>query len=231
VLGNLVTEQRNPASEQIDRLSTPQLLEVINREDQKVASAVEAQIPRIAEAVDAIVERYRRGGRLFYLGTGTSGRLGVLDAAECPPTFGVSADRVQAVIAGGRDALFQAVEGAEDSLEAAQADLRERDLCGEDALVGISASGRTPYVLGGIAYGRSIGALTIGLGSTPDSELAAAAEIAVTPVTGPEVITGSTRMKCGTAQSVGLQSRTCGRSLETGGQRCPPCDRDGEVSD
>jgi N-acetylmuramic acid 6-phosphate etherase len=204
VLKDLLTEQRNPASANIDRLPTAELLHVINREDQTVALAVEREIPRIAQAVDAIVERFSRGGRLYYLGAGTSGRLGVLDAAECPPTFGLGPDCVQAVVAGGDAAVFRAAEGAEDRTENGEADLRGRGLRTVDAVVGISASGRTPYVLGGLAYARSLGALTIGLTTNPKAELAGHVEILIAPVTGPEVITGSTRMKSGTAQKLVL---------------------------
>ena len=204
MLKDLLTEQRNPASANIDRLPTAELLRVINREDQTVALAVEKEIPRIAQAVDGIVERFSRGGRLFYLGAGTSGRLGVLDAAECPPTFGVAPDRVQAVVAGGDAAVFRAAEGAEDRTENGEADLRGKGLRAVDAVIGISASGRTPYVLGGLAYARSLGALTAGLTTNPDSELAGQVEILIAPVTGPEVVTGSTRMKSGTAQKLVL---------------------------
>ncbi len=204
MLENLVTEQRNPASEHIDRLPTRDLLEVINRQDQQVAAAVEAEIPHVAAAVDAIVERFERGGRLFYLGAGTSGRLGVLDASECPPTFGVDPERVQGVIAGGAMALVRSSEASEDRFEAAEVDLRGRGFAPVDSLVAISASGRTPYALGGIAHARGLGALAVGLSSNPDSELARQADIAITPATGAEVITGSSRMKSGTAQKLVL---------------------------
>ena len=204
MLENLVTEQLNPASEHIDRLPTRELLEVINRQDQQVAAAVEAEIPYVAEAVDAIVERFQRGGRLFYLGAGTSGRLGVLDAAECPPTFGVDPERVQGVIAGGAMALVRSSEASEDRFEAAEEDLHGRGFTPVDSLIAISASGRTPYALGGVAYARSVGALAVGLSSNPDSELARQADIAITPATGAEVITGSSRMKSGTAQKLVL---------------------------
>jgi len=204
VLKDLPTEQRNPSSAQIDRLPTAELLRVINHEDEKIASAVAVEIPRIAQAVDGITSRFSKGGRLFYLGAGTSGRLGVLDAAECPPTFGIAPDRVQAVMAGGEAAVFRAIEGAEDRAETAEADLRAKGLRPIDAVVGISASGRTPYVLGGLAFARSLGALTVGVTSNPGAELAASVEILIAPVTGPEVITGSTRMKSGTAQKLVL---------------------------
>ena len=199
-----MTEQRNPASEKIDTAATSELLRIINQEDQKVAAAVELEIPRIAEAVDAIVERFQTGGRLFYAGAGTSGRLGVLDAAECPPTFGVRPDLVQAVIAGGPGAVLQATEGSEDRAEAAEADLRAKGLAKNDSLIAISASGRTPYAVAAAVYARSLGAFTVGLSSNPESELASQADVAISPLVGPEVITGSTRMKAGTAQKLAL---------------------------
>lgn len=204
MLEGLITEQPNPASEHLDQLSTLDLLTVINREDQTIASAVAAEIPRITQAVDAIVERYRRGGRLFYIGAGSSGRLGVLDAAECPPTFGSEPGRVEGVIAGGSGALERAAEGSEDQASQGAADLKDRSFGAGDVLVGISASGRAPYVLGALAHAKSLGALTAGLSANPDSDLARAADIAITPLTGPEVLTGSTRMKAGTAQKLVL---------------------------
>lgn len=199
-----ITEQRNPDSEHIDRLPTASLLTLINRQDQTVPGAVEKALPDITKAVDAIVERFQQGGRLFYIGSGTSGRLGVLDAAECPPTFGVPPGRVQGVLAGGNGAVFEAVEGAEDDREAGERDLRDRECTPLDAVVGISASGRTPYVLGALDYARMLGALTVSLTSNPGSALTAAADIAIVPATGPEIITGSTRMKAGTAQKLVL---------------------------
>ena len=199
-----MTEQRNPASRRIDTATTSKLLRIINQEDQKVAAAVELEIPHIAEAVDAIVERFQTGGRLFYAGAGTSGRLGVLDAAECPPTFGVRPDLVQAVIAGGPGAVLQATEGSEDRAEAAEADLRAKGLAKNDSLIAISASGRTPYAVAAAVYARSLGAFTVGLSSNPESELASQADVAISPLVGPEVITGSTRMKAGTAQKLAV---------------------------
>ncbi len=204
VLDSLLTEQRNPASEKIDTAATSELLRIINREDRKVAAAVELEIPRIAEAVDAIVERFQTGGRLFYAGAGTSGRLGVLDAAECPPTFGLPPDRVQAVIAGGPGAVLQASEGSEDRTGAAEADLRAKGLAKNDSLIAISASGRTPYAVAAAVYGQSLGAFTVGLSCNPQSELASQVDVAISPLAGPEVITGSTRMKAGTAQKLVL---------------------------
>jgi len=204
VLDSLLTEQRNPASEKIDTASTPELLRIINQEDQKVAAAVDLEIPRIAQAVDAIVERFQAGGRLFYAGAGTSGRLGVLDAAECPPTFGVPPGRVQAVIAGGPDAVLRASEGSEDRTDTAESDLRAKGLTKNDSLVAISASGRTPYAVAAAVHARSLGAFTVGLSGNPESELASQVDVAISPVAGPEVITGSTRMKAGTAQKLVL---------------------------
>jgi N-acetylmuramic acid 6-phosphate etherase len=199
-----ITEQRNPDSEHIDRLPTADLLALINRQDQTVPRAVETALPEITRAVDAITARFQQGGRLFYIGSGTSGRLGVLDAVECPPTFGVSPERVQGILAGGNDAVFKAVEGAEDDRAAGARDLRGRDCGPVDMVVGVSASGRTPYVLGALDYAQSMGALTVGLTSNPGSTLTTAADIAIVAATGPEIVTGSTRMKAGTAQKLVL---------------------------
>ena len=210
------TEERNPRSEGIDFASTEQVLAVINAEDARVAAAVQAQIPRIAKALDAIVDRWDRGGRLFYCGAGTSGRLGVLDAAECPPTFGTPPDRVVGVIAGGAEALLRSVEGAEDIPGAAREDLERRGFCGQDALVGIAASGRTPYVLGAVEHARAIGAATVGLSCNPGSPLERAANFPITPAVGPEVVTGSTRMKSGTAQKLVLNMLSTGLMIRTG---------------
>lgn len=204
MLEKLLTEQRNPASENIDKLATEEVLRIINAEDQKVAAAVAAEIPNIARAVDGIVERLRAGGRLFYIGAGTSGRLGVLDAAECRPTFNVPAELVQGIIAGGEAALARATEASEDDRTAGVADLTAHGFAAGDALVGIAASGRTPYVLGAIEAARETGALTIGISCTPNSELAGVAAVAITPLVGPEVVTGSTRMKAGTATKLVL---------------------------
>ncbi|HQR34877.1 MAG TPA: N-acetylmuramic acid 6-phosphate etherase [Blastocatellia bacterium] len=198
------TEQLNPNTTQIDKLPTLEALRVINSEDRKVAEAVEQVLPAVARAVDDIAERLQRGGRLFYTGTGTSGRLGVLDAAECPPTFGVSPELVQGVIAGGYDACYKAVEASEDDRAAGASDLQARGFTANDCLVGIAASGRTPYTIGAVEYARSIGALTVCIVCNENSELAAAAEIAIEPIVGPEVIAGSTRLKSGTAQKLVL---------------------------
>ncbi len=203
-LRNLLTEARHPGSEHLDQLPTLELLQVINAADQEIAAAVGREIPAIAQAVDAIAARMEQGGRLFYTGAGTSGRLGVLDASECPPTFNVPQELVQGIIAGGDHALRHAVEGAEDRPEQGADDLQAAGFSAADALVGIAASGRTPYVLGALAYARSIGALTIGLSCVPRSPVASAAEIAITPAVGPEIVTGSTRMRAGTATKLVL---------------------------
>ena len=211
-----LTEAANPRSREIDRASTEEVLTLINAEDARVAAAVRAEIPCIARALDAIVERWDRGGRLFYAGAGTSGRLGVLDAAECPPTFGTPPERVQALIAGGPDALRQAVEGAEDSPEAGARDLAGHGLGSGDALVGIAASGRTPYVLGAVAYAASAGAVTVGLSCSPGGALERAVDYPITPRVGPEVVSGSTRMKSGTAQKLVLNMLSTGLMIRTG---------------
>jgi N-acetylmuramic acid 6-phosphate etherase len=203
-LDQLLTERVNQASRDIDARSTVEILQIINQEDQKISGAVEAEISNIAAAVDGVVEVIRKGGRLFYIGAGTSGRLGVLDAAECPPTFHVSPDMVQGIIAGGQAALARATEANEDDPAEGQRDLMARQFGPGDALAGIAASGRTPYVLGAVAAARELGALTIGISCTPESELSRAAKIAITPLVGPEVIAGSTRMKAGTATKLVL---------------------------
>ncbi|QQS46411.1 MAG: N-acetylmuramic acid 6-phosphate etherase [Acidobacteriota bacterium] len=198
------TEQINPATGEIDRLPTLEALRIINGEDKKVAEAVEKVLPAVARAVDGIVERLRRGGRLFYVGTGTSGRLGVLDASECPPTFGVSPEMVQGVIAGGYEACYRSIEASEDDRQAGAEDLEARELTAKDVVVGIAASGRTPYTIGAVEYARSIGALTVCVTCNEKTELARAVEIPIEPVPGPEVIAGSTRLKSGTAQKLVL---------------------------
>ncbi|MGO4886015.1 MAG: N-acetylmuramic acid 6-phosphate etherase [Bryobacteraceae bacterium] len=203
-LDDLLTEQVNPASEGIDALATARILEIINAEDRKVADAVACVIPAIARAVDAIVAAIQAGGRLFYIGAGTSGRLGVLDAAECPPTFSAPPELVQGIMAGGEAALARATETSEDDPSLGARDLRERGFSACDVLVGIAASGRTPYVLGAVEEARRLGAVTVGISCTPDSELARAVAIAITPLTGPEIVAGSTRMKAGTATKLVL---------------------------
>ena len=203
-LGDLLTEQTNPASEGIDALTTEEILRVINAEDRRVADVIAAEISNISKAVDTIVESVRQGGRWFYIGAGTSGRLGVLDAAECPPTFNVQAELIQGIIAGGEGALARASEASEDDPEAGERDLLTRGFGPADVLVGIAASGRTPYVLGAVAAARRAGGRTVGLSFTPDSDLARAVDIAITPLTGPEIVAGSTRMKAGTATKLVL---------------------------
>jgi N-acetylmuramic acid 6-phosphate etherase len=215
-LEDLLTEQPNPASASIDALPTAEMLRIINAEDSKVAAAVEREIPAIARAVDAIVGALERGGRLFYIGAGTSGRLGVLDASECPPTFNVPPGMVQGIIAGGEAALSRATEASEDDPALGARDLIARGFTGADVLVGIAASGRTPYVLGAIAEARRLGAATVGVSCTPDSELAGAVAIPVTPLVGPEVVAGSTRMKAGTAQKLVLNMLSTGAFIRLG---------------
>jgi N-acetylmuramic acid 6-phosphate etherase len=215
-LSRLVTEQANPASRNIDQLPTAEMLRVINEQDHLVAEAVGAELPAIAHAVDGIVEALKAGGRLFYIGAGTSGRLGVLDAAECPPTFNVPPELVQGIIAGGESALARATEASEDDPETGVRDLLSRGFHNGDVLCGIAASGRTPYVLGAIAKANNIGCLTIGVSCTPGSKLSQAAAIAITPVAGPEVIAGSTRMKAGTATKLVLNMLTTGTFIRMG---------------
>ncbi len=218
-LGSLLTEARNPASEHLDELPTMEMLALINAEDAKVADAVQAELANIARAVDAIAERFSCGGRMFYIGAGTSGRLGVLDASECPPTFSVSADLVQGLIAGGDSALRLSSEHSEDSREEGARDLAAAGFAEDgkpDTLVGIAASGRTPYVLGAMEYAKSLGTLTVGLSCAPGSALAKIAEIAITPATGPEVLTGSTRMKAGTATKMVLNMLSTGVMVRSG---------------
>ncbi|MEZ9867438.1 N-acetylmuramic acid 6-phosphate etherase [Vibrio sp. 10N.261.51.A4] len=215
-LNRLVTESRNPASADIDKLSTIDMLAVINKEDQRVALAVEEVLPHIAKAVDAITSAFAKGGRLIYIGAGTSGRLGILDASECPPTYGTSPEQVIGVIAGGHQAILKAVENAEDDPALAQADLKSLALTESDVVVGIAASGRTPYVLGGLTYARFVGATTVSISCNPDSPMANSADIAITPVVGPEVVTGSSRMKAGTAQKLVLNMLTSGAMIRSG---------------
>ena len=203
-LAHLPTEARNPASERLDELPTLNLLQVIHQGDREAVSAVERELPAITAAVDAIVSRIQNGGRLFYLGAGTSGRLGVLDASECPPTYNTPPDLVEGLIAGGDIALRHSVERAEDDPEQGALDLVDHGFTGKDVLVGIAASGRTPYVLGGIEHARGLGAFTIGLTCVPGSPISQATQLAITPATGPEVVTGSTRMKAGTATKLVL---------------------------
>jgi N-acetylmuramic acid 6-phosphate etherase len=216
VLENLLTEQLNPASASIDTLSTEEALRIINAEDHKVAGAVEREIPAIERAVDAIVAALERGGRLFYIGAGTSGRLGVLDASEIPPTFSAPPSMMQGIVAGGDAALSRATETTEDDPAIGVRDLLARGFTANDVLVGIAASGRTPYVLGAVAEAHRLGAVTVGISCTPDSELARAVEIPITPLVGPEVVAGSTRMKAGTAQKLVLNMLSTGACVRLG---------------
>ncbi len=215
-LGHLVTESRNHHSEHIDTLSTLEMLKVINNEDKKVPFAVEATLPHIARLVDKVVTAFSQGGRLIYCGAGTSGRLGILDASECPPTYGTPHDMVVGLIAGGHKAILQAVENAEDNVQLGAEDLRQLNFNAKDVLVGIAASGRTPYVIGALEYARSLGAVTGAISCNPDSPIAQRADIAITPIVGPEVVTGSSRMKAGTAQKLVLNMITTGAMIKMG---------------
>jgi N-acetylmuramic acid 6-phosphate etherase len=215
-LSQLVTEQANAASRNIDQLATTEMLRVINDEDKLVAESITPELAKIALAVDGIVEALQSGGRLFYIGAGTSGRMGVLDASECPPTFHVAPDVVQGIIAGGEAALSRATEASEDDPSMGVRDLLARGFSSGDVLCGIAASGRTPYVLGAIEEANRLGCLTIGVSCTPGSKLAAAARVAITPVPGPEVIAGSTRMKAGTATKFVLNMLTTGTFIRMG---------------
>ncbi len=215
-LSNLLTESRNPFTENIDELPTLDMLHLISDEDRKAVASVVATIPDIARAVDEIALRIEDGGRLFYIGAGTSGRLGVLDASEIPPTFSVPSTLVQGIIAGGDSALRKSSESSEDSAEQGAADLAAAGFTGQDAVVGIAASGRTPYVLGALAHATPLGALTIALTCVPESPMAALADIAITPITGPEIIAGSTRMKAGTATKLVLNMLSTGIMIKAG---------------
>ena len=215
-LAKLASEGRNPATLHIDTLDTLALLNTISAQDQQVPLAVAEVLPAIAAAVDTIVVAFQQGGRLIYMGAGTSGRLGVLDASECPPTFSVPADMVIGLIAGGPEAMFRAQEGAEDNVALGAEDLRTIALTSKDVVVGIAASGRTPYVLGGLAYAREIGATTVALACNTDSAIGQAADIAIEPNVGPEVITGSTRLKSGTAQKLVLNMLSTASMIRIG---------------
>lgn len=215
-LSAIKTEERNQHTYNIDSLSTIEMVRLINEEDKKVAFAVEAEAEHIAEAVDVIAEHLKNGGRLIYIGCGTSGRLGILDAVECPPTYSTDCNMVVGLIAGGYDAIFRAVEGAEDNKEMGAIDLEKIRFSSKDVLVGIAASGRTPYVLGAMEYARNLGAYVIGLSCNPGSDVEKNADIAITPTPGPEVVTGSTRMKSGTAQKMVLNMLSTGAMIKLG---------------
>jgi N-acetylmuramic acid 6-phosphate etherase len=216
MLDKLTTEARNPASEAIDRLSPLEIVRLMNDEDATVAAAVRREERAIAEAIEIIAERLARGGRLIYLGAGTSGRLGVLDATECPPTFNTRPEQVIGLIAGGEAALTRAVEGAEDRPELAVADLERAGVGPDDAVVGIATSGRTPYVIAGLEFARSKGAAAIGFSCNEDPQLAAHSDLTITPVVGPEVLSGSTRLKAGTATKMVLNMLTTGAMVRLG---------------
>ncbi|MBI3473287.1 MAG: N-acetylmuramic acid 6-phosphate etherase [Candidatus Solibacter usitatus] len=215
-LEDLLTEQPNPASQGIDALPTLEILRMIHSEDRKVADSVTPEIPSIARAVDAIAAAMDQGGRLFYVGAGTSGRLGVLDAAECPPTFSVPPELVQGIIAGGEPALSRATEATEDDPAIGARDLLAHGFAARDVLCGIAASGRTPYVLGAVAEARRLGAVTVGISCTPGSDLARAVDIAITPLPGPEIVAGSTRLKAGTATKLVLNMLTTATFIRRG---------------
>ena len=215
-LKKIATEQRNPDTMNIDTLATLDMVKLINREDHKVAEAVGQVTDKIAQAVDVIADRLSKGGRLIYCGAGTSGRLGVLDAVECPPTYSTDPEMVQGLIAGGYPAIFKAVEGAEDSRELGVKDLKDIGFGAGDVLVGIAASGRTPYVLGAMEYAKELGAVTVSVTCCPGSALDSFADIGIAPAPGPEVVTGSTRMKSGTAQKMVLNMLSTGAMIKLG---------------
>ena len=207
-LSTLITEQRNPNSMHVDSLSALDIVQLMNDEDKQVPLAIEKCLPQIAQAVECIVAAFQQGGRLVYIGAGTSGRLGVLDASECPPTFGVSPEMVKGIIAGGERALRHPIEGAEDSKTQAVVDLQTIQFSSKDVLVGIAASGRTPYVIGALEYAKSLGSVTVSIASNPNSAMANIVDIAIDTVVGPEVLTGSSRLKSGTAQKLVLNMLT-----------------------
>jgi N-acetylmuramic acid 6-phosphate etherase len=215
-LQDLVSENRNARTMGIDLMSTAEILSVINTEDRIVPEAVGKTLPQVALAVEAIVTAFSRGGRLVYIGAGTSGRLGVLDASECPPTFGVPPGMVIGLIAGGHEALVRATEGAEDQADAGVADLRRVGLTGDDVVVGIAVSGRTPYVIGALTYAKSVGSVTVALTCNPESTIARMADISIAPLVGAEVVTGSTRLKSGTAQKLVLNMLTTASMIRIG---------------
>ena len=207
-LSTLITEQRNPNSMHVDSLSALEIVQLMNEEDKQVPLAIEKCLPQIAQAVECIVAAFQQGGRLVYIGAGTSGRLGVLDASECPPTFGVSPEMVKGIIAGGERALRHPIEGAEDSKSQAVVDLQTIQFSSKDVLVGIAASGRTPYVIGALEYAKRLGSATVSIASNPNSAMANIVDIAIDTVVGPEVLTGSSRLKSGTAQKLVLNMLT-----------------------
>jgi N-acetylmuramic acid 6-phosphate etherase len=211
-----ITEQENPRTREISSQSVSEIVRLINDEDAMVARAVAEELPQVTRAAEAIIARLEQGGRLFYVGTGTSGRLGVLDASECPPTFGVPAEKVQGIIAGGYDACHRAVEASEDDREAGGRDLAARGLEARDAVVGLAASGRTPYTIGALEHARALGAFTAAITCVPDSPITRAADVSIVPVVGPEVLAGSTRMKAGTAQKLVLNMLSTAAMIRLG---------------
>jgi N-acetylmuramic acid 6-phosphate etherase len=215
-LTSLTTEQRNTHSNSIDTLGTQDILQMINREDESVSLAVKKVLPQISAAVDLIYEAFKNNGRLFYIGAGTSGRLGVIDAAECPPTFSTPPDLVQAIIAGGAEAMFEAIEGAEDDSEQGRSDLLARTLTTYDVIVGITASGRTPYVVGALEAAKEKGLKTVSLSCNPNSVVSKLADQSIEVVVGPEILTGSTRMKAATAQKMVLNMMTTASMIKLG---------------
>lgn len=215
-LQNFITESRNQASTDIDIVSTEAMLNIINNEDKKVALAVEAILPKIAQAVDLIHNAFSKSGRLIYCGAGTSGRLGILDASECPPTFGSPAEQVIGLIAGGQQAILKAVENAEDNQQAGQQDLMDIQLTAQDILVGIAASGRTPYVIGAMQYAQQLGCKVISLTCNDNSKMADIADVPLAVIVGPEVVTGSSRLKAGTAQKMVLNMLSTGAMIKSG---------------
>lgn len=215
-LGALVSETRNPATMALDEMTTLEMVTCFNEEDRKVPQAIQRVLPEIAQAVDLAAAAFKAGGRLIYLGAGTSGRLGVLDASECPPTFGVPHGMVIGLIAGGPGALLKAVEGAEDNLTLGEEDLRALQLTATDMVIGLAASGRTPYVIGALRYARQLGCPTVAISCNPDSPIAREAQVAISPLVGPEALTGSTRMKSGTAQKQVLNMISTGAMIRLG---------------
>lgn len=215
-LGSLVSESRNPATMNLDEMTTLEMVASFNHEDSKVPEAIRAVLPEVAQAVDMAAASFKAGGRLIYLGAGTSGRLGVLDASECPPTFGVPHGLVVGLIAGGPGALLKAVEGAEDSEELGVTDLKNLQITPADTIVGLAASGRTPYVIGALRYARELGCDTVAISCNPDSPIAHEAQVAISPVVGPEALTGSTRLKSGTAQKLVLNMISTGAMVKNG---------------
>ena len=215
-IGNLITEQVNSKSEHIDIADTAEILNIINDEDMVVAEAVKEEIPSIEKVVNVVTNSIKKGGRLFYIGAGTSGRLGILDASECPPTYGTDPELVQAIIAGGNEAIFKAVEGAEDDEQAGAMVIQEKNITSEDVVVGITASGRTPYVIGALREAKKVGAYTVGLSNNKSSKIDEEADICIAPIVGPEVIMGSTRMKSGTSQKLVLNMITTAVMIKLG---------------